>query len=244
MFCRNCGSNLSDDTKFCGKCGNPVTGQVRTGITSATTTIPTEQDTQGIIKCGSCDYVGSGEPARSWLGVVLAWLCVIFAPLITIIYFLATSKYRCPKCKSTFVGIKNKEGVFSGQKGGSRILLWIVGILVGVAVLGIMASIVLVSLSGAREKAQEAAFKAQVTGVIPGAILACDKRIITIKDLNPTSGISYFDLKIAEKSLQQNCGYSGTGMFSFLARGTGDYAKYSSSCSENGCNFQSVDGQP
>lgn len=241
MFCKNCGSNLSDETKYCGKCGDAVVpASVKVALPDTTKGVPEEKESRGIIKCGNCDYVGYGEPARSWLGVVLAWLCVIFAPLITIIYFLATSKYRCPKCKSTFVGIKNKEGVFSGQKGSSRILLWIVGILVGVAVLGIMASIVLVSLSSAREKAQEASFKAQVTSIIPVALTACDQRNITQKDLMGSGEKQHFDSVATNKSLKQSCGSEGRGTFSFSVNGIDDYEKFSADCSELGCNFHSI----
>ena len=238
MFCKNCGSNLSGETKYCGKCGDAVVpASVKVALPDTTKETPEEKESRGIIKCGNCDYVGYGEPARSWLGVVLAWLCVIFAPLITIIYFLATSKYRCPKCKSTFVGIKNKEGVFSGQKGGSRILLWIVGILVGVAVLGIMASIVLVSLSSAREKAQEASFKAQVTSIIPVALTVCDQRNITQKDLMGSGEKQHFDSIATNKSLKQSCGSEGRGTFSFSVNGIDDYEKFSADCSELGCSF-------
>jgi type II secretory pathway pseudopilin PulG len=89
--------------------------------------------------------------------MVLAWLCVFFAPLITIIYFVATSKYRCPKCKSTFLGVKNKEGVFVGQRSGVKspvfIIIWI---FIGIAIIGILSTIVMVSLNTARSKARDA----------------------------------------------------------------------------------------
>ncbi len=239
MFCEKCGSQFSLGAKFCGSCGMAAGETIQSGIPNA---IPTKQDAQATIKCGNCDYTGPGEPARSWFGVVLAWLCVIFAPIITIIYFLGTSKYRCPKCKSTFVGVKNKEGVFSGKGGGSRILLWVVGILLGIALLGIMASIVLVSLSSAREKAKEAAFKAQVTSIIPAAILACDERNIIQKDLVGYGEQQYFDVVAVKNSLRQSCGKDGAGTFSFTVNGIGDYVQYSAKCADTGCNFQS-DGQ-
>ncbi len=109
------------------------------------------------IKCGNCDYIGEGELARSTWAKVLAWICVAFSPIITIIYFLATSKYRCPKCNSTFVGVKNKDGMFMGQNGGSKNNLFIfiiISIVVGIAIVGILASVVLASLSTARQKSQ------------------------------------------------------------------------------------------
>jgi ABC-type sugar transport system permease subunit len=79
--------------------------------------------------------------------MILAWLCVFFAPLITIIYFVATSKYRCPKCHSTFVGVKNVNGVFAGQKsGGKSPVMKVILIILGVFLLLIVISMVLLYL--------------------------------------------------------------------------------------------------
>lgn len=242
MFCAKCGTQSNQDAKFCGKCGDAIAAPEKTALSNTEKEVLVKEDSRGIIKCGNCDYVGSGESARSWLGVILAWLCVVFAPLITIIYFVATSKYRCPKCKSTFVGVKNKEGVFAGQRSGAKspvmIFVWI---LLAIAVIGILASIVLVSLSSAREKAKEAAFKAQVTSIIPSAILACDQRNIIQKDLMGSGEKQYFDLAVTNKSLKQNCGSDGRGTFSFSIKGTDDYEKFSADCSETGCDFHSFD---
>lgn len=237
MYCTKCGTELSQTAKFCNKCGNSTDLPSEGALPNASQQTPPEQSS-ATIKCGNCEYMGLGEPARSWLGVILAWLCVIFAPLITIIYFLATSKYRCPKCKSTFVGVKNKEGVFSGR-GGNRVLLWVLGIFFGIALLGIMASIVLVSLSSAREKAKEAAFKAQVSSIIPAALLACDERNIIQKDLVGSGEQRYFDVVAVKDSLRQSCGKDGAGTFSFTVNGVDDYKGFSASCSEQGCDFQS-----
>lgn len=201
--------------------------------------ISDEPVSKGIIKCGNCEYIGPGEKARSTVGVILAWLVVIFAPLITIIYFLATSKYRCPKCKSTFIGVKNKEGVFTQRTKGSRIFLVFICILLGIALLGIMASIVLVSLSSAREKAQEAAFKAQVSGMLPTLLLACDERSITSNDFNYSGDTQYFNADTVYKTLDQDCGKDGASTFSFSVTGVDQYGNFSAICSEQGCNFDS-----
>lgn len=157
MFCENCGTKIEGKAEFCHNCGRPTSGTTQPVSATDKTSNHTEIKLEKIIKCGNCDYVGPGEPARSMWAKILAWLCVFFAPIVTIIYFVATHKYRCPKCKSTFLGIKNKDGAFVGQKGGAKspvmILIWV---LVGIAIIGILSSVVLASLNTAREKAKKA----------------------------------------------------------------------------------------
>lgn len=166
MFCSNCKSQLKEGAKFCGNCGQGVAyaqvdrlknepNQEKENVEDRT--ISDVSESQAVIKCGNCGFVGKGESARRMVFKVLAWSVVLFAPLLTILYFVATHKYRCPKCRSTFLGVKNEHGVFVGQRGGSfHWAMIIVVIIVGVAIVGILASITLASLNSARRKSRDA----------------------------------------------------------------------------------------
>lgn len=90
------------------------------------------------IKCGMCNYTGQGESGRSVLAQVLAWMGIILSPFITILYYVVTNKYQCPKCKSSLVAVKNKQGVFVEQSASKRLLAiiaWIFGIFMIVTII-------------------------------------------------------------------------------------------------------------
>lgn len=164
MNCKHCDNKLANDAKFCNKCGSKVRVNIQDGHASvavdSTDSPLIESNGVAIIKCGNCGYIGPGEKNRSLVAKILAWICVAFAPMITILYFVATHKYRCPKCKSTFLGIKNKYGVFVGQRGGATQWIFIIIILlVGIAIIGILSSVILASLNSARQKGSDVYIK-------------------------------------------------------------------------------------
>jgi hypothetical protein len=136
---------------------NTTTPQPSSHATNAASIEENGKAKATIIKCGNCSYIGPGERARSSVAVVLAWVCVVIAPLITILYFLATPKYRCPNCRSTFLGVQKVDGTFAGQNGSNRSrAVTAILVLLVIGVVGILASVVLASLNAAREKAAQA----------------------------------------------------------------------------------------
>lgn len=166
---------------------------------------------------------------RETVGKVLSYVTLYIGYIMAA--FTEKKQALHDKIAQTYVVYKDPN-----QKNNTWIILLIL-IPVFIAVIGILASIVLVSLSSAREKAREAAFKAQVSSIIPQALLVCDQRNITQKDLVGSGETQYFGIEDTKKSLKQDCGKDGASTFSFSVKGTGDYESFSGDCSEQGCNF-------
>lgn len=96
--------------------------------------------------------------------------------------------------------IKNKQG------------FTLIELLIVIAIIGILASVVLVSLSSARTKAQVANYKSQVASMQAGTIIACDGASGSALANNaipvPTNAGLVVNVTAA------NCGPTGDGSFS------------------------------
>ncbi len=91
----------------------------------------------------------------------------------------------------------------------------LIELLIVIAIIGILASIVLVSLSSAREKAKVAAFKAATHSIQTAAIMSCDTNATLNSTTLPVGNASYVNTTL--NFVNQNCGVTGSGTFNVIA---------------------------
>ena len=115
----------------------------------------------------------------------------------------------------------------------------LIELLIVIAIIGILASIVLVSLGSAREKAKIAAFKAQTHSLQAAAVLECDSQVLSATvPADPATGTDYIGARtFAAGTSTTDCGATGQGNFSFTAPSVGLQVTCTATVTDEGVTF-------